>query len=287
MQLLRRLIFLCFIVSLISSRSSLAYDINEPPPIKVRLLNDIGGHFYDSGQYLDAKAYFTLAIKLYPNYVDALVNRSAVYNALGKFQEAVNDGTRALRLQPNNVQALNNRANAYAGLGKYSQALNDYKNSYRLDPKFLDVVFNIANLYYRLNLRLDAVRYYTRAIEIHPGLIQAYIFRGVALHELGYQKRSNADLDAVMKMQARSPQISLLLSQALVQVKRFKDAEKVLTQLLLEKESAEALATRAEALYYLKNYPAALTDIERAISIKNNIAYQALRMKINKKMPKK
>lgn len=270
-----------------SSCSSTTYDINEPVSPKVKLLNDIGGHFYDSGKYLDAKAYFSLAIKMYPNYVDPLVNRAAVYNAMGKFQDAVRDATRALKIEPNNVQALNNRGNSYAGLGKYTQALENYKSAYRLAPQFLDVVFNIANLYYRLNLRLDAVRYYTRAIEIHPGLTQAYIFRGSALHELGYQKRSNADFNAVIRMQARSPQISLLLGQALVQVKRFKDAEKVLTQLLLENESAEVLAARAEALYYLKNYSAALTDIDRAIGIKNNIGYQALRIKINKKMPKK
>lgn len=254
----------------------------EPSP-KVKLLNDIGGKFYDEGKFLDAKSYFSLAMKLEPTYVDAIVNRAAAFNALGQYQEALQDATRAIKIQPNNVQAYNNRANAYAGLGQYSKALDDYKDSYRLAPGFLDVVFNIANLYYRLNLRLDAVRYYTRAIEIHPGLTQAYIFRGVALYELGYHKRGQEDFERVMSMRARPSHISILLAQALIQTKQFSDAQKVMDILLNdEPDNAEAYYSRAEALYYMKDYSAAYDDIQKALDLKNSVNYQTLLMKIQK-----
>lgn len=281
-----RFVNLYMAICLLCSCASVSLrDSGESPSQKVKLLNDIGGKFYATGNYRDAKAYFTLALKLEPSYVDALVNRSATYNRLGDYENAIRDATKAIKMQPSSVPAHNNRANAYSAQGKFSRALADYQESYRLSPGFLDVVFNIANLYYRLNLRLDAVRYYTRALEIHPGLTEAYIFRAVALSQLGYNKRADADFNTVMRMQARSPHINLILARALMQTKNFAEAEDVLSEMIDQNpEDYEAYFTRAETLYNLKDYSSAYDDIMRAIELKNNIAYQALRMKIEKKM---
>ena len=60
-------------------------------------------------------------------------NRAACYNALGSWEEVVEDTTAAINLDNEYVKALNRRANAYEHLEKYSEALLDYTASCIID----------------------------------------------------------------------------------------------------------------------------------------------------------
>ncbi|KAI9789303.1 MAG: TOM (translocase of outer membrane) complex component [Candelina submexicana] len=60
-------------------------------------------------------------------------NRAACYNALGDWDQVVEDTTAALTLDSEYVKALNRRANAYEHLEKYSDALLDYTASCIID----------------------------------------------------------------------------------------------------------------------------------------------------------
>lgn len=60
-------------------------------------------------------------------------NRAACYNALGKWQEVVDDTSAALALDSEYIKALNRRANAYEHLEMYSEALLDYTASCIID----------------------------------------------------------------------------------------------------------------------------------------------------------
>ncbi|MGL4524900.1 MAG: tetratricopeptide repeat protein [Spirochaetia bacterium] len=279
------LFFLIVVFLSACSTSQIPYRGNSDPAPKAKTLNDIGFRFYNQGNYEDARAYFSLALKMDPAFVDAYINRSATNIKLTRFNEALNDASRALQLQPNNVQALNNRGNAYSGKNNFSRALEDYKKAYQLQPNFLDVLFNIANMYYRMNLRMDAVRYYTRVLEVHPGMTQAYIFRGLAQHQLGYQQRALEDFKVVLRMQNRGLSLNMQLARALLTIKRFADAEKALREVVEEfPDYADGYYVRAEVLYHLKDYQAAYADILRATELKRNVAYQALLVKIQKKL---
>lgn len=82
---------------------------------------------------------FDLAIELYSKAIlckaDPIFysNRSACYNALGKWEKVVEDTTAAIALDPEYVKALNRRAHAYEQLENYSSALLDFTASCIID----------------------------------------------------------------------------------------------------------------------------------------------------------
>jgi tetratricopeptide (TPR) repeat protein len=61
---------------------------------------------------------FDAAIKLDPDYIDALNNRGLAYVGRGAYDRAIEDFERVLKLNPNDVDALRNRDDALARKGK-------------------------------------------------------------------------------------------------------------------------------------------------------------------------
>ena len=60
-------------------------------------------------------------------------NRAACYNALGQWENTIEDTTAALALNSEYVKALNRRAHAYENIKKFSEALVDYTASCIID----------------------------------------------------------------------------------------------------------------------------------------------------------
>ncbi|CAG8627091.1 6009_t:CDS:1, partial [Gigaspora rosea] len=64
----------------------------------------------------------------------ALCNRGAVYNTLGKYNEALSDLSKVLLREPTNVTALCERSSVYDALGKKEKAIADIDKALSLAP---------------------------------------------------------------------------------------------------------------------------------------------------------
>jgi len=90
---------------------------------------------HNAGRIEEAVALYTEAIELDPNLVNAYVNRSAAYGALGRLDEALDDATKAIEWEPKDdslTQAYGNRANALTGLGRFEEAEADFAKACEL-----------------------------------------------------------------------------------------------------------------------------------------------------------
>jgi tetratricopeptide (TPR) repeat protein len=78
------------------------------------------------------------AIRLNPNYVEALVNRAQLHYQAGVFDRALADNSAALAVAAPAVQPmiLANRANAYLQSGRLAEALADAERALQLNPNY-------------------------------------------------------------------------------------------------------------------------------------------------------
>ena len=91
-----------------------------------------GNKAYGSKCYNQAIELYGKAILCKPDPI-FYSNRAACHNALGNWNDVVEDTTAALALDSEYVKALNRRGNAYENLEKYSEALLDYTASCIID----------------------------------------------------------------------------------------------------------------------------------------------------------
>ena len=144
--------------------------------------------FYNRGvaktnqeRYEDAIADYDEAIRLKPDYLDALINRGGVKDTfLGRHAEAIADYDEAIRLDPGNAQAFYNRGVAKTNHERYEDAIADYDEAIRLDPNYVDALNNRDGLKDALGRHAEAIADYDEAIRLDPGNAQAFYNPAVA-----------------------------------------------------------------------------------------------------------
>jgi tetratricopeptide (TPR) repeat protein len=92
-----------------------------------------GISYLESNQFDRAIRNFDQAIKLDPNYIDALVSRCFARAIVGQLEQALTDCNESLRLKPNSVEAFENRGLTHLKLGQFEKAINDYDTALKID----------------------------------------------------------------------------------------------------------------------------------------------------------
>ena len=105
------------------------------------LLNKIGIAYHQLMQLDTARKSYEQAIKLKPDYMEALNNLGTVYYARKDFRRAIRWYSRALKLAPNETRS----ASVYMNLGtaqfsrkQYEKATESYQAALRLDPNVFE-----------------------------------------------------------------------------------------------------------------------------------------------------
>jgi lipoprotein NlpI len=122
---------------------------NSPRSLNFVQAVDRGAAHASKSQFDRAIQDLDQAIRLNPNYAEALRNRGSAYSLKGQFDRAIQDYDQAIRLNPNYALAYNNRGNAYSAKGDNDRAIADYNDTIRLNQYFAEAYKDrgIAYLY--------------------------------------------------------------------------------------------------------------------------------------------
>lgn len=138
------------------------------PNLELPYLNR--GIYYMTIEDKDAAlADFSKALKIFPDYQDALKQRYHLLIGKGLYNDALNDLTRLIRLDPNNVAA-------YYMIGEiYGKYLNDPDNAliylnkaFKLNPDDFSVLRNMGIVYAMKGDATNAIKYFNFAKELQP-----------------------------------------------------------------------------------------------------------------------
>src|SRR5262249_11746211 len=90
----------------------------------------------------EALASYDRALKVRPDYADALYNRGNTLHELKRFEEALVSHDRALKVRPDHADALYNRGVTLQELTRLEEALASYDRALKVRPDHADALYN-------------------------------------------------------------------------------------------------------------------------------------------------
>lgn len=210
-------------------------DTQAKYPTNARAHNNVGEILFRQHKRAEALVCFAEAVRLLPNYVDAINNYANTLAQLGRAAESLPHLELALRLRPNYAETHNNFGNSYHELGRLDEAVAHYREAVRLRPTFADAQSNLGVALAKQGKPAEALPYFEAALRLKPNHTEARYSYGSALNALER------------------------LPEAIEQFNR---------TLALEPNHAEALNNLGGALFKQKKLTEALALFQKAVKIK-------------------
>lgn len=157
-------------------------------------LNNLGNVLKDQGRWKEALSQYRKALKIYTDHPMLLNNIGNSLLHLGEVNQAVQYLIKAIQQDSGYVDPLNNLANAYRTLGKFEDAVKAYSKAIELDSNIADIHYNLAGLLAYLGKTQDSVVYYRNTIELDPTNV-------AAASALYHQLLSLCDWDELAELQ--------------------------------------------------------------------------------------
>jgi tetratricopeptide (TPR) repeat protein len=98
------------------------------------LANKTGIAYHQLLDLSNARKFYQRAIKLNPQYAEAVNNLGTVYYAQKSYKRAIDQYRKALRIAPDSASVLSNLGTAYFARKKYEEALLYYQQALALNP---------------------------------------------------------------------------------------------------------------------------------------------------------
>jgi tetratricopeptide (TPR) repeat protein len=170
-------------------------DVNEQKIKKETAINFFKAvSFNNKGQLDQAISYFTKAIKINPDYVEAYFNRGNVYDSKGQYDQAIKDFNKILEINPNYVKAYQDLGIAHTEKGQYDQAISYFTKAIKINPNYAEAYFSRGITYSRKGNYNQAVTDFTKTLEITPKDADVYASRGyIYLFNLKNEDKACAD----------------------------------------------------------------------------------------------
>jgi tetratricopeptide (TPR) repeat protein len=175
------------------------------------VFNMLGLVFYYFQRYDDAVLAFKRAIELNPNYTEASLNLSVVYNEIGSFE----DSQKAYALARESRQESHSYLDPYVrgkianmhstigsiykDLGYYPQAAEEFRKALVLRPEFADIKTELGTAYRDMREFPRAIKELQDAVRLDPGYPAPRIQLGLTYYLMGHLDRARTEWLHVLK----------------------------------------------------------------------------------------
>jgi len=151
-------------------------------------------------------SYFTKALELNSNLVEAYEKRALHYYFQRRYDKAIQDYTKVIRLKPNEAEGYRMRGSTYLKKGLAQSAIEDLSRAIELDPKVARAYGDRAEAYRLAGMAAEAVHDSTMAIDLRGDertTAIAYATRAKAHQQLGHEEQSDSDFDKSVQLDPR------------------------------------------------------------------------------------
>jgi len=162
------------------------------------------GHFEEAGRRLEelAKTMTTEELNL---RIEALAQAAQAWMLAENHERAFAAQTTALKLAPDNLELLIDRSIVLASAENYRAALLDLDRAYALAPQRPDVLVYRATVHRFLDSDSFALRDIQAAIQLNPNMPEAYLERGILKRLQGDRNGARRDWVKVLDLGSGSP----------------------------------------------------------------------------------
>jgi tetratricopeptide (TPR) repeat protein len=147
-----------------------------------------------NGQPEEAIASFQEALRLDPNYIDALVNYGLhLFTVAKDYEGAIIQFTRVIELQPNYHWGWSGRAGANRMLGRHDLVVSDLTQLLTYHPGMWNIWAGRGESHLALGQHQNAVSDFTKSIELKADFQPAWRGRGKAFSALNQAENAASD----------------------------------------------------------------------------------------------
>jgi predicted O-linked N-acetylglucosamine transferase (SPINDLY family) len=136
--------------------------------------NSLGIVLQHQGKPKEAMGCFEEALRLRPDYADALSNMGNSLKAMGKIEAGIEYYRRALGLKPDLAETRNNLCSALVQTGKLDEAIEHGQQALRIQPNYPEAWNNLGNAFRSLQRDEEAERHYRQALQLRPDYATAH-----------------------------------------------------------------------------------------------------------------
>lgn len=145
-----------------------------------------GGYILQNNGHFDgALAFYGRALELDPDYFDAAFNRGCLNFALKHLDAAVLDFGHAVALRPADSGAQSNLGAVLYQCGRLNEAVDSLKTALDLSPSLVEAELNLGSALRRLGREDEAEQAFMRAAILKPDCAEAYCGLGIIARAKG------------------------------------------------------------------------------------------------------
>lgn len=142
---------------------------------------DLGIALGQQGRSGEAAAHFAEAVRVWPEFNDALFNMGVALAAQGRLDEALSYYARALKVRPDSAKVQLNIGSTLAQQGKLDESLPYLNEALRLEPDSAQAHTNVGLILLRQGRAQEALSHLQRAVQLDPHSPEAENNLGLAL----------------------------------------------------------------------------------------------------------
>ncbi len=148
-------------------------------PVNTVALNDRAGAYDAIHRYDLAINDYDAILKFKPTDADTFMNRGLVFQAAGEHQQAVKDFTAVVGIYPNYARGYLKRGVSFLKLKQFDEAITDFTHTIHLTPDDADAYYNRGLAYLKQGKNDQALDEFNKAIKYQPNMAVAFNNRGV------------------------------------------------------------------------------------------------------------
>jgi tetratricopeptide (TPR) repeat protein len=208
------------------------------------------------------------ALRLQPNYPEAMNNLGLTLQESGDLAAAIEQFQTAAALRPDFASAHNNLANALRTRGDETAAIAHFRRAVQCDPRMAEAHTNLGQLLCERQELTEALTHFRRAVQLRPDFAEARSNLGNVLRDMGQLDEARREYAEALRLDPEIGMISNNMAQLLQEEGRFDDAVSWYQQALgLDSRSPRIHCNLASALGEKDRHEEAAAEYETALRL--------------------
>ncbi|XP_059490524.1 protein O-mannosyl-transferase TMTC4 [Neocloeon triangulifer] len=237
-------------------------------PLNAKVHYNVAKNAADLGDKQLALEEYAAALKLYPEYEQAMNNLGNLLRDGGHLSEAEKLLSQAVNIRPNFAAAWMNLGIVQAGLKKFQDAEESYKTALQNRPKYPDCYYNLGNLFLEQGRHDDAYEAWRNATDLKPTHVVAWSNMVIMLDSIGRRELAEEVGREALTYLPNEAGLHFNLANTLGKLKQFVKAERhFLKATMLDPENAKYHANLGVLYHRWKKYSLAEKRYLKALEL--------------------
>jgi len=224
--------------------------------------------FFNAGCHFELENYARLLIEQYPDCGFAWKALGALYNQIGRNEDALVSSQKSAALLPNDAEVHYNLGLTLLELGRLDEAKVSFQRALQIKPDYADAHFNLGNTLMEQGRLDEAEVSYRQALQIKPDYVHTYYNLGITLQTAGRPDEAEESYRRALQIKPDYAEVHYNLGNTLMEQGRLGEAEVSFQRALqIKPDYAEAHNNLGVTLHDLGRPGKAEASYLRAIKI--------------------